>query len=427
LNFLGETSRTNLPVSALGAKHKGSPVRSQVAERNRRDMILPDGVRSRKKAGKEAETPVDDDDDDIDLDDWNDELEDEVDSGKKYSLIVYSRDWTVETIAVQIKRGNIDLNPRFQRRNAWRDDKRSKLIESLLIGVPIPEIVMAESKEEKNSFIIIDGKQRLSAIAGFLEPEFGSWENPVLSGLKSLDTLNGKSFADLARRGSESSFQRNLRNSAIRCTVVSNYDDTDVLYDIFYRLNSGSVPLSSQELRQALNRGPFSDFIMTSTNDRMPLHQVLNLSSPDRRLRDAEILLRFIALTLFGKDYAGALSPFLDSTMRKINKNWKSDSYKSKVTSILDSFNQATDNLLKTFPKNRVGRRYSDDKWEGRFNRALFEVQAYYFSKIPETKLTKSASEKFLKAFQRLCSEDEDFRESIGATTEVVPLPGTAG
>ena len=69
------------------------------------------------------------------IDNWNQELELEVSSGKK-PLVVFSRDWTVETIVAQVKRGNIDLNPKFQRRNAWNDLKRSKLIESLLIGVP---------------------------------------------------------------------------------------------------------------------------------------------------------------------------------------------------------------------------------------------------------------------------------------------------
>ncbi len=86
-------------------------------------------------------------------------------------LIVYSRDWTVATILNQIEQGNIDLNLGFQRRNAWNDTKRSRLIESILIGYPIPEIVLAESKGKRNSFIVIDGKQRLLTIAGYKDNE----------------------------------------------------------------------------------------------------------------------------------------------------------------------------------------------------------------------------------------------------------------
>jgi hypothetical protein len=85
-----------------------------------------------------------DDPEDIELDgepNWNEELQDEVNIHDPRSLVVFSRDWTVETIVLQITRSNIDLNPKFQRRNAWTDEKRSKLIESLLIGVPVPEIV----------------------------------------------------------------------------------------------------------------------------------------------------------------------------------------------------------------------------------------------------------------------------------------------
>jgi Protein of unknown function DUF262 len=105
-----------------------------------------------------------------DTDEWNTELEGEVQAEEVGSLIVYSRDWTVETIISQIEKKNIDLNPKFQRRNAWNDAKRSKLIESLIIGVPVPEVVLAEDKDVKKSYIVIDGKQRLLAIAGFVEP-----------------------------------------------------------------------------------------------------------------------------------------------------------------------------------------------------------------------------------------------------------------
>src|SRR5260221_5451516 len=116
--------------------------------------------------------------------DWNEELEEEVSVSEPRSLVVFSRDWTVETIVRQIERKNIDLNPKFQRRNAWNDEKRSKLIESLLIGVPVPEIVLAEDQSKKGAFLVIDGKQRLHAVAGFLEPKFEFWKTSKLRALK---------------------------------------------------------------------------------------------------------------------------------------------------------------------------------------------------------------------------------------------------
>ena len=113
------------------------------------------------------------------------------------------------------------------------------------------------------------GKQEdgFDAVAGFLESQrFDFCKVPKLRNLKTRGDLNNKSFLELgapAEEGKEvveSEDQRGLRNADIRCTIISNYKDVGVLYDIFYRLNAGSVPLSSQELRQVLNRGPFADF-----------------------------------------------------------------------------------------------------------------------------------------------------------------------
>src|SRR6185369_15251283 len=88
---------------------------------------------------------------------WNDEIEDDLKPEHLSSLVVYSRDWTIETINNQITQGNVDLNPKFQRRNAWNDARRSKLIESLIAGLPVPEIVLAENPEKPKSFLVIDG------------------------------------------------------------------------------------------------------------------------------------------------------------------------------------------------------------------------------------------------------------------------------
>lgn len=351
------------------------------------------------------------------IDNWNQELELEVSSGKK-PLVVFSRDWTVETIVAQVKRGNIDLNPKFQRRNAWNDLKRSKLIESLLIGVPIPEIVLAEDKDRRNSYIVIDGKQRLLAVTGFFEPEKGNWDSPTLKSLQSRPDLNGQTYKDLCPNGVESQDSRDLQNADIRCTVISNYSDNSVLYDIFYRLNTGSVPLSSQELRQVLNAGDFASYLIEKTNTSIPLHRVLRLDGPDTRLRDAELLLRHISFTLFGTKYDGRLTPFLDDSMGTINKQWTD--YEPSVSKIFSEFNIATEFLLDIFPENKVGRKFTMDKWETRFNRALFEVQVYYFSQFTsaELELLKTNKDQITDAFQKLSNTDFAFKDSIEVSTK---------
>src|SRR5258708_2494199 len=105
----------------------------------------------------------------------------------KYGITVTSRDWTVETIVRQIEQENIDLDPAFQRRNAWRDHRRSRLIESFVLGFPVPQLVLAENPRRRGTFIVIDGKQRLLTIAGlYLSSYRNYFANPRLSGLSVL-------------------------------------------------------------------------------------------------------------------------------------------------------------------------------------------------------------------------------------------------
>lgn len=351
--------------------------------------------------------------DQLDLEDWNEELEEEVEAEGVSSLVVYSRDWTVETILSQIEKDNIDLNPAFQRRNAWNDTKRSKLIESLIIGIPVPEIVLAEDKEKKKSFIVIDGKQRLLAIAGFHNPDkFNVWQSSKLKGLNTRKDLNGSSFSDLTK--GDNPDLRNLMNSDIRCTVISNYESVQVLYDIFYRLNTGSVPLSSQELRQVLNRGDFANYLIETTNETIPLHGVLNLDGPDTRLRDAEILLRYIAFSLYGAEYTGNLTPFLDTKMNTINEQWAN--MRGPVEDLTRAFNHATTDLIAALA-TKVGRKFTDKGWETRFNRALYEVEVYYAARMPDG-LLAGEGERFRTAFETLCVTKPEFIDSIETSTK---------
>lgn len=349
------------------------------------------------------------------MQDWNEELETEATAEGLSSLVVYSRDWTVETIVSQITKGNIDLTPSFQRRNAWDDHKRSRLIESLIIRVPVPEIVLAEDKNKKGSFIVIDGKQRLLAIAGFFKPnEYKSWQLAKLRGLYTREDLNDKTFDDLEKSDSSEEL-RQLQNSDIRCTVISNYKTELVLYDVFYRLNTGSVPLSSQELRQVLNRGPFANYLIEETNVKRPIHSVMNLSGPDARLRDAEILLRYIGISMFGFRYSGNLTNFLDQTMQEINSTWEAT--KNIVAEIVAYFHKSTEVLLAIFPEGKVGRKYAKGQWESRFNRALYEVQCYYFTMIDVTQ-AREKRDTFIEQFEKMSIENPLFNDSIESTTK---------
>ncbi len=330
-------------------------------------------------------------------------------------VIVYSRDWTTETILGQIEQGNIDLNPAFQRRNAWNDDKRSKLIESIIKGYPIPEIVLAERRDKKNSYVVIDGKQRLLTLAGFKDPDiYKYWDKPIARNVsinkdkKSFSYEDFKSMPDVLRA---------FQNSSLRCTVITNYLEDDVLYDIFYRLNSGSTPLATQELRQVLIKGEFSNFLIDKTDIVSPLHEVMNLKESDRRLRDVEVLLRLISFVRSASNYRGNLKAFLDENMLTINKEWPavemeiSDLYERILSTIVflrDCFGCFQE----------VGRKFESSGPENRFNRAILEVQVYFGYQMLGIDTTNEQRSFFAEAFKQLSIYDSAFRSTIEGTTK---------
>lgn len=182
----------------------------------------------------------------------------QIDRDRFDQAVIWGTDWTTETIARQLEKGTIDLNPTFQRRDAWTNKEKSKLIESLILGLPVPPIILAENKGKKNSYIVIDGKQRLLSIRRFFAKENSSddvFKKLRLSGLDILIELNGKTYSDIENEMGE--YISRLENQSIRTIVIKNWPDEAFLYTVFLRLNTGSKKLLSQELRQALKPGPF--------------------------------------------------------------------------------------------------------------------------------------------------------------------------
>jgi hypothetical protein len=344
--------------------------------------------------------------------DSHDEILADIEPEYDSNVIIQHRDWTVGTIVDQIRRENIDLNPKFQRRNVWNNGKRTGLIDSLMLGVPIPEIIMAEDKTTRR-FFVIDGKQRLSTLAAFfkLDDFEAVWARPKLGGNLSRQMLylKGKGFDKFSLED-----QRLLENASIRCAFISGYKNIDVLYDIFYRLNSNSVALSAQELRQTLNRGQFADYLVEATNEYNNLHKVMKLKGADNRLRDAELLLRFITLFLFPQQYDGNLKKFLDARMGEINKSWPD--YQSKVQRITQDFMQTIDVIKEVVNGyENVGRKFDGKEFEARFNKVLFEVQVYYFMFLKDYTVTQR--DQYLRGLAYL-SQDTNFESSIGDTTK---------
>ena len=242
----------------------------------------------------------------------------------------------------------------------------------------------------------------------------GYWRKSELKKLKLRKELNTKTYEQLKSDHRLADELREFMNADVRCTIISNFKSDDTLYDIFYRLNTGSVPLSTQELRQVLHKGPFADYLVEITNTLQPIHRVLGTIGPDNRLKDVEILLRFIAIVLFGNHYEGNLKKFLDEAMELVTADWVNS--KPKVEEVYRDMNRAISNLTKVLGIGLVGRKFVDGGWESRFNRVLFEVEAFYFRRIPDTKIA-GGKKKFIEGLKKLF-EDPEFRASVEATTK---------
>jgi hypothetical protein len=341
-----------------------------------------------------------------------------VDPSLVNKAVVTGTDWTADTILKQLEKGNISLDPFFQRRDAWTDKRKSKFIESLILGLPIPQIVLAESQESKGKFVIIDGKQRLLTLQRFagiaLEPPEQALK---LTGLTVREDLNGKTLADLANSVKLSPYLSAFENQTIRTVVVRNWQNEGILYLIFHRLNTTSVALSPQELRQALHPGGFLRFAANYSEFSAGLRKTLKLTKPDFRMRDVELLIRYYAYRNFVSDYPGNLKEFLDQTCKTLNVQWKHR--EGQLREQAEQLERAIKTVFKVFGPAGAFRKWDGTKFERSPNRAVFDVMTYYFSEPPLRKAARAASGDVKEAFKTLCGDDR-FRRSIETTTKSI-------
>jgi hypothetical protein len=332
--------------------------------------------------------------------------------------VVWGTDWTTETIMNQLIKGNIDLQPKFQRRDAWSPKAKSRFIESLLLGLPIPQIILAEKKDAKGKYIVIDGKQRLLTIRSFFAKQEDTFQPLKLSGLTILNKLNVKTYSELNNDPDFSLLITQLQNQPIRTTVLKNWPNEEFLFTVFLRLNTGSIKLSPQELRQALHPGNFIDFADDFSINSQPIKQMLGLESPDFRMRDVEIVIRHFSNIYFLEKFDGNLKTTFDSTVNTLNDQWGSKELEIKeAASNLEEAIKATINI---FGERDAFSKWKGHSFQGNFNRAIFDIMCYYFSnaEIRNDSLLKKSE--IVSAFKELCQSDSDFLTSFEHTTKSI-------
>lgn len=277
--------------------------------------------------------------------DWFDaEAEDQDDfSIEEYDLTATPNDFNLKTIVDFIDRG-VFVIPDFQRSYVWDVKRASKLIESLLIGLPIPQVFLYQ--EGRNRYLVIDGQQRLLSIYFFVKSSFPKVEKrqALRQAMSQADGQNlasmlgkqeffdpfklqlpasapnadnrfhGMSYEDL------NDHQTTLDLRTIRCVMIKQNtpagDDSSV-YEIFHRLNTGGVNLTPQEIRASLYHSKFFNMIdRINTDPRW--REIIGAKEPDLRMRDVEFLVRAFAMLLHGSDYRPSMTRFLNGFAKEM-------------------------------------------------------------------------------------------------------------
>jgi hypothetical protein len=223
-----------------------------------------------------------------------------------YSITSYGADYPVDALVSRLEAEDIIVPP-FQRGFIWPRARIDRFVESLLLGLPVPGIFLA-NEPGTNKLLVIDGQQRLSTLHAFYLGVLRGREFALGEGVQ--DQFTGRTYKSL-----EEEDRRRLDNSIIHATVIRQdqpSDDQSSIYFVFERLNTGGTFLQPQEIRAAIFQGPFNE-LLHALNEYEPWRQVFG--RPSKRLKDQELILRFLAFHYKGEDYERPMKEFLNDFM----------------------------------------------------------------------------------------------------------------
>jgi hypothetical protein len=299
----------------------------------------------------------------------------------------------------------IDLTSEFQRNNdLWSNEQQSRLIESLLIQIPLPAFYFDGTDE--NKWLVVDGLQRLSAIRNFTVEK-----TLKLTGMEFLDQLNGKGFDDLPR-----SSQRKIEETQITAYIINPGTPENVKYNLFKRLNTGGFVLKPQEIRNALNQGIPARFVENLTNTK-EFKQATGEKVSSKRMLDRDFVMRFIAFYLSPiSEYKPDMDTYLNEKMGKI-KELSDKERESMKNNFITSMKLSTELF-----GDAAFRKIIQENNDKRINKALFEVWSVKLSKLTDDEQIKLVKNKqiLLANFIQVMNEnrtDNEFMHSITTST----------
>lgn len=322
---------------------------------------------------------------------------------------ITTRTMTVDLLLSRIEGGAIDLAPDFQRRaGIWNEERQSRLIESLLLRIPLPTLYAAEDKDE--NWAIVDGIQRLSTIVRFISPNDHTFTTLRLKNLEYLgNEFNGCTFDELPVR-----FKRRLKETELVVHLIRHGTPEEVKYNIFARINTGGLPLSPQELRNALIPGAARDVLYRFAEcDEFKVSTTYSIR--DERMAAREMALRFIAFKLTKpKHYKERdFDRFLSNAMRAINAL---DA--QQLSNLENAFKESLMTAKSIFGDHAFRKRYNTVHGRYPINKALFETLCVAFSTLTPAQLAQCVhrADEMNSAFISLML-DTDFDTSISQGT----------
>ena len=278
-------------------------------------------------------------------------------------------DLSIQTLIEQWQDRTLEI-PEIQREYVWDNGRASRLIESLILNIPIPPVYFSETKNA--TFEVIDGHQRVKSIVRYLNNEFG------LSGLRVLGEFKGVRFFKLPIRE-----QRFLRSRSLRVVVITHDSHPSMKFEVFERLNTGGISLNAQELRNSIYRGTFNNELKELVKDRN-FRTCIGTTTPRRRMVDEELILRFFALGDLFAAYRPPLKRRLNDYMSE-NRNPSDEWLEQKRVLFRETMLQLAEVLgeraFRLIDSEGNPLRDKNNRQLPRgVNRALFDAQALAFS-----------------------------------------------
>ncbi len=279
-------------------------------------------------------------------------------------VVTQAYDLSITTLTEQWADGTLVV-PDFQRQYVWDNGKASRLVESLLIGIPVPALYFYETPAAK--YEIIDGHQRVRSVVRYIDNQF------PLAALRVLDGLSRKRFHELPERE-----QRLLKTRVIRAIIVSYESSAQMKFEVFGRLNTGGMQLNAQEIRNALYVGKLNE-LLKQLEHTDSMRQAIGTKMPRPRMVDRELILRFLGFHERISQYRPPLLKFLNDYARD-NRN-PDDQALEQLEAL---FTLASTRVHRLFGPSSFRPMAADGSpLERNVNRALFDAQMLTCAWIP--------------------------------------------